>query len=409
MAEPKVRFRRDDGSSYPAWRTIPMSEVFTEISEKNHPELPVLSVQQGVGTVLRDSSDRNILYDKSNLKNYKAMKKDDYIIHLRSFEGGLECSNYDGISSPAYRILRSQAILPAAYRDYFRSYEFIHNKLAVSVVGIRDGKNIDMDTFWQIPMSIPCIEEQQKIAVFLSSVDAVITASEQEVANLEMQKKAVMKKIFTREVRFKRADGSDYSEWEETTLGEICAPYNNSIVDGPFGSNLKTRDYTESGVLVFQSNYITSGSFYIDKPYYITEEKAKELKRCFAKSGDILIAKIGARFGMCDVIPNGIEGILSSNSMKVDLDSKVALNTFYKFYLRFLYDIKYHYREIGITAQPALSLSYIRDLKVPLPCLEEQGLIVDFFFDFDEAIVAAKKELELWKELKKGLLQQLFV
>lgn len=70
MPEPKVRFLQDDRSSYPVWKTIPMSEVFTEISEKNHPEMPVLSVQQGVGTVLRDSSDRNILYDKANLKNY---------------------------------------------------------------------------------------------------------------------------------------------------------------------------------------------------------------------------------------------------------------------------------------------------------------------------------------------------
>ena len=96
MAEPKVRFKRDDGSSYPDWTTMPMSEVFTEIAEKNHPEMQVLSVQQGVGTVLRESSDRNILYDKSNLKGYKAMRKDDFIIHLRSFEGGLECSNYDG-------------------------------------------------------------------------------------------------------------------------------------------------------------------------------------------------------------------------------------------------------------------------------------------------------------------------
>ena len=130
------------------------------------------------------------------------MKKDDFIIHLRSFEGGLECSNYDGISSPAYRILRPQTIMSAAYRDYFRSYEFIHNKLAVSVVGIRDGKNIDMDTFWEIPMAIPCLEEQQKIADFLSLVDEVITASEEEVANLETQKKAVMKKVFSQEVRF---------------------------------------------------------------------------------------------------------------------------------------------------------------------------------------------------------------
>ena len=141
----------------------------------------------------------------------------------------------------------------------------------------------------------------------------------------------------------------------------------------------------------------------------MAQKKAEDLKRCSAKSGDILIAKIGARFGMCDIIPPNIEGVLSSNSMKIDLDSRVALNVFYKFYLRYLYDTKYHYREIGITAQPALSLSYIRELEVPLPCLEEQRLIADFLSAFDDAIFAAKKELELWKKMKKGLLQQMFV
>ena len=62
MAEPKIRFKKDDGSYFPEWENIPMSDIFTEISEKNHPEMQVLSVQQGVGTVFRDSSDRNILY-----------------------------------------------------------------------------------------------------------------------------------------------------------------------------------------------------------------------------------------------------------------------------------------------------------------------------------------------------------
>ena len=70
-------------------------------------------------------------------------------------------------------------------------------------------------------MMIPCPEEQQKIADFLSSVDEVIAASEEEVANLETQKKAVMKKIFSQEVRFTRADGSDFPEWEEKKLGDI--------------------------------------------------------------------------------------------------------------------------------------------------------------------------------------------
>ncbi len=83
-------------------------------------------------------------------------------------------------------------------------------------------KRLYWDSFIAAEVNIPVIEEQQKIAHFLSSVDEVIAVSEQEVDNLETQKKAVMKKIFSQEVRFKKADETDFPEWEEKQLGDIA-------------------------------------------------------------------------------------------------------------------------------------------------------------------------------------------
>lgn len=144
-----LRFKTDEGIEFPNCKRMKMKDIFVEIIDKKHPTMPVLSVQQGMGTILRDKSNRNINYNKTNLDSYKAMKKGDFIIHLRSFEGGLECSNYDGISSPAYKILRTNKLIPEAYKGYFRTYNFIEGKLSAAVVGIRDGKNIDMPTFWE--------------------------------------------------------------------------------------------------------------------------------------------------------------------------------------------------------------------------------------------------------------------
>lgn len=403
MAEPKVRFKRNDGSSYLEWNTFPMSEVFTEVIEKNHPEMPVLSVQQGVGTVLRDTSDRSILYDKSNLKNYKVMHKDDYIIHLRSFEGGLECSNYNGISSPAYRILRSKMIIPAAYRDYFRSYEFIHNKLAVAVVGIRDGKNIDMDTFWQIPMTIACLEEQQKIADFLSSVDEVIAASEQEVANLETQKKTVMKKIFSQQVRFKREDGSDFPEWEERDLVELF-PY---IRNGFVGTITDFFTEKENGIRYLQGTNIHDGIIADNVEFYVTNEFHQKQIKNELKEDDIIMVQSG-HVGDCAVVGKKYAG---SNCHALIIMSNAG-NCCSDFYVAYFHSPD-GLREIAIKATgntvKHILASVMQGFRVPYPCLEEQRLIADFLSDFDEAIAAAKKELKLWKELKKGLLQQMFV
>lgn len=76
-----------------------MGDLFNEYSEKNHPELPALTIIQGGGTIKRKNSDRNLMYNKSNLSNYKMVRKNDFIVHLRSFEGGLERSSLDGIIS----------------------------------------------------------------------------------------------------------------------------------------------------------------------------------------------------------------------------------------------------------------------------------------------------------------------
>ena len=86
MGKPKIRFKGYTED----WEQRKLGKIFKEYSEKNHIELPALTIIQGAGTVKREDSDRNLMYDESNLSNYKMVRKDDFIVHLRSFEGGLE-------------------------------------------------------------------------------------------------------------------------------------------------------------------------------------------------------------------------------------------------------------------------------------------------------------------------------
>ena len=252
------------------------------------------------------------------------------------------------------------------------------------VSGIRDGKNIDMDTFWEIPMAIPCLEEQQKIADFLSLVDEVITASEEEVANLETQKKAVMKKVFSQEVRFKKPDGSDFPEWEEKRLDEVV-----EFLDG-MRKPIETGDrvagpypyYGASGITDYVEGYIFDEDLIL-----LSEDGANILDRnyrvCFMARGKYWV--------------NNHAHVLRANTDCVN-----------EYICEYLESLDYSRMNSG-SAQPKLNQQTCRKIPVKKPCLEEQRLIANFLSDFDEAIAAAKKELELWKELKKGLLQQMFV
>lgn len=257
---PKLRFRADDGSEFPKWKSMPMRSLFSEVIEKKHPEYPVLSIRQGCGTILRDSSDRNIEYDKSNLTNYKVIEKGDFIIHLRSFEGGLECSALQGISSPAYRILRSDCIIPEAYKDYFRSHEFINHRLSEAVVGIRDGKNIDMNIFWEIKVPYMALPEQQKIADFLSAYDKKIFLQKERVETLKEQKKGLLQKMFPKkgetvpELRFPGFTG----DWEQRKAIDIA--------DYSKGNGYSKGDLTDAGTPI-----ILYGRLYTKYQFAISE------------------------------------------------------------------------------------------------------------------------------------------
>jgi len=189
---PEIRFK----GFTEAWEQRKLGEVFKEYSEKNHMELPALTIIQGGGTVKREESDRNLMYDESNLSNYKMVRKDDFIVHLRSFEGGLEKSLLDGIISPAYHTFHSDVADSRFYYPYFRSHEFIKHKLVPHIYGIRDGRSIDIAGMKTIEIPYTSIEEQRKIGDYLESLDHLITLHQRKCDTLKELKKYMLQNMF---------------------------------------------------------------------------------------------------------------------------------------------------------------------------------------------------------------------
>ena len=219
MENPKIRFKGFTKD----WEQRKLGEVFKEYSEKNHTELPALTIIQGGGTVKREDSDRNLMYDESNLSNYKMVRKDDFIVHLRSFEGGLEKSALDGIVSPAYHTFHSDVADSRFYYPYFRSHEFIKHKLVPHVYGIRDGRSIDIDGMKIIEIPYTSTEEQRQIGDYLESLDHLITLHQRKCEQTKNLKKYMLQKMFPQngakvpEIRF---NGFTH-DWEQRKLGDL--------------------------------------------------------------------------------------------------------------------------------------------------------------------------------------------
>ena len=194
-----------DGSKYPEirfsgftdpWEQRKLGHVFVEYSEKGHPELPALTIIQGGGTVRRDESERSLQYNKASLANYKMVNAEDFIVHLRSFEGGLEKATTLGIISPAYHTFHGEGTDSRLYYSYFRSKRFIEQDLKPHVYGIRDGRSIDIEGMKTIEIPWTSYTEQQVIGNYIDTMDNLITLHQRKLEKLKNIKKSMLEKMF---------------------------------------------------------------------------------------------------------------------------------------------------------------------------------------------------------------------
>ena len=406
MSEPKVRFKRNNGSYYPTWTVYSVSDLFEKINEKNKncENENVITNSAEFGLIpQRDYFDKDIAVE-GKTENYTIIRKGDFVYNPRKSSsapmGPFNCYQLDkeGIVSPLYSCLRPKGVLdPEFLLWYFQTdkwYEYVNDHGAQN--GARhDRVGMTDKILMGIPVIAPCSEEQKKIASFLSFVGAIIAASEEEVANLETQKKAVMKKIFSQEVRFKRDDGSDFPDWEETTIGAI-----GDVITGSTPSTKDEENYGHDYCFCAPGD-LGNGKYVVNTEKKVSEKGFKSGRA--VPRGSVLATCIGSTIGKmgmagCDMITNQ-----QINSVIVKEDDSEYV------YYAIGYCFPQYLSSVGKQAVPILSKSEFSKKSFPLPCLEEQRLIADFLSDFDEAIASAKKELELWKELKKGLLQQMFV
>lgn len=185
-----------------AWSKVKAKQLFENISDKRHDgTLEVLSATQEQGVIPRSMVDIDIKYDKESLSSYKRIQKGDFVISLRSFQGGIEYSEYDGLVSPAYTVLRAKKTLcDKFYRQFFKSSDYIQ-RLNIATYGIRDGKQISYKDFGDITIPFPSFDEQTAIAEVLSTADKEITLLQKDLELEKQKKKALMQLLLTGIVR----------------------------------------------------------------------------------------------------------------------------------------------------------------------------------------------------------------
>ena len=173
-------------------------QLFDVVNERNKQMeySNILSASQEKGMVNRDDLNLDIQFERSNINTYKIVKKGDYVIHLRSFQGGFAFSDKLGVCSPAYTILRPNSILEYGYlSNYFTSQRFIKSLVLVTY-GIRDGRSINVDEWLRMKITIPPKEHQQYIVEVIGTFERKIEDEEAYAAQLSIQKQYLLRQMF---------------------------------------------------------------------------------------------------------------------------------------------------------------------------------------------------------------------
>jgi type I restriction enzyme S subunit len=190
---PKLRFPEFIGD----WKEKNGNLVFEQISNKQHnSDLPILAITQDFGAIPRELIDYQVIVTEKSVETYKVVEKGDFIISLRSFQGGIEYSQYKWICSPAYIILRKKVDVSKSYfKHFFKSERFVQ-QLNKNLEGLRDGKMVSYKQFSELFLPVPSKPEQQKIADCLSSLDDLINAHVKKCEGLKTHKKGLMQGLF---------------------------------------------------------------------------------------------------------------------------------------------------------------------------------------------------------------------
>ena len=250
-----------------------------------------------------------------------------------------------------------------------------------------------------IEIVVPPKPEQEAIAKSLTEIDDLISSLEKLITKKKAIKQGAMQELLTGKRRLPGFSG----EWETRTLHEIS----NEMVDGPFGSNLKTEHYTtERQVLIIQLSNIGEAGWNNANVKYTTFSHAAELQRCIVQPGSILIAKMMPA-GRAIICPDNEKSyILGSDVVKVVPNSSVDSR-----YLVYATKSRFYLDQIADDTQGSTrartSVSKLRKTAILFPEKDEQIAIADILSEMDMEIAALEGKIAKYRQIKQGMMQQL--
>ena len=386
------------------WELLKMKYAFKERSEKNHPNEEPLCATQSRGVIPQSLYEGRVVVVNKGFEGLKLVKVGDFVISLRSFQGGIEYAYYQGIISAAYTVLQPKESDMAPYFKYmFKSHDYIQ-LLQTCVTGIREGQNINYPLLAKKAVPIPPMEEQHAIVSYLdtkcSKLDTFISNKEKEITLLQEMKQRVITDAVTRglnpNVKFKPTN----IPW----LPEIPEHWEEKRLSTQFTGDVQVnKDFTVKHA--FKFNY---GELVPKNEVGAPEEyRDVYVRYSLIKEGDVLINGLNLNYDFVSqrVACAPADGIITSAYVVCRPRKNVNYN-YYTLLFKAMDSMKL-FHGMGSGIRLTLSFKELKKQLLPVPPIEEQHAIVSYITErtakIDSLIEKLNKEIECVKEYKQRL------
>lgn len=399
------------------WVITQSRRLFEQRRDAAFSEDEQLSATQKYGVVpqrlFMELEDQKVMLALSGLDNFKHVEPNDFVISLRSFQGGIERSAYAGCVSPAYTVLRATTKISSSFWTYLFKSESYIGALQTMTDGIRDGKNISYAQFGALFIPVPTIEEQTAVTAFLDletgKIDALIAEQEKLLTLLAEKRQATISHVVTRGLNPNVTMKDSGVAW----LGEVPAHWRitrlkyaaNLIVDCPH----ETPVYDDDGSYkVIRTADTSDGSLDTSQMYLVNEvEYQNRIRRQSLVKDDIVYGREGERWGFAAQVPEDNLFCLGQRMMQFRAASSTCPR-----YLMWQLNSLSTYRQgqmdtVGATS-PHVNVGTIRNYILAEPPSTEQ-MEISAFLDAETAKLDALKTeaesaIDLLKERRSALI-----
>ncbi|OGT72293.1 MAG: hypothetical protein A3H44_10660 [Gammaproteobacteria bacterium RIFCSPLOWO2_02_FULL_57_10] len=366
------------------WNLVDGKRVFSNERSASMEGDEQLAASQKYGVIpqslMMEKTESKVMLALKGTTSFRHVEKDDFVISLRSFEGGIEHSAYKGCVSPAYTVLRAEKQIYADFfRYFFKSTPYVI-ALQSTTDSLRDGKSISYEQFGYIPLVLPTIKEQRDIASFLSyetaKIDTLIEKQQQLIQLLKEKRQAVISHAVTKGLNPNakmRDSGVEWlgevpEHWEVSKLGFLTNEVTVGIVVTP------AKYYVDSGIPCLRSLNVRAGYLQKENFVYISEMSNALLSKSKLAAGDVVVVRTGQP-GTASLISDDLDGCNC-----IDL---IIIRKSPKLMSKFLeLQLNSEFAKIQISAgsdgaiQQHFNVEMAKSLRIFVPLLQEQQEIV---------------------------------